>query len=102
MPFAPGEQVNLRFVGDAATGKLTTSNGQELTVANGGLRRMDDGALVAILQMPTVPTVVDYTFQVGDEITDRGKLRVVSPGQRPAPPAPEQSGVVRPRRPRAS
>lgn len=100
MPFAPGEQVNLRFEGNQDTARLV-AGGAEFTVANGGLRAMRDGGLVAIVQLPMVgPAVVDYEFADGEHV-EIGKLRVISEqGHRALPNrdvAVGDPGTVKPR-----
>ncbi|HTE60134.1 MAG TPA: hypothetical protein VK631_07260 [Solirubrobacteraceae bacterium] len=96
MPFHPGEQVNLRFVGDPETARLVVGHA-EYTVANRGLEPKRDGGLIAIIQLPAVaPTIVEYEFSDGDR-RERGKLRVVEPSQPAEPPAAATPGSVQPR-----
>lgn len=83
MPFDPGEEINVRFVGDPATAALTF-RGNELTVANGGLELKRDGGLIAILRLPRHPGVFPYTFADTTGVVETGNYRVTGAQSRRA------------------
>lgn len=90
MPFYPGEEVNLRFVGNPETAALTFL-GQAYTVANGGLEVKLQGALVAVLRLPRVVGTYPYEFTDGTS-TETGHLRVKGDPPRQMTPSDRQSG----------
>src|SRR4051794_25813790 len=102
MPFAPGETVDLRFIGDPATAVFHFL-GQQYTVANGGLEERRKSALHPIIRLPLTPGKYPYRFETDGETTETGDLRVTNQ-QRPRPrprrdrderqqPAPPQGGI---------
>lgn len=77
MPFAPGEQVNLRFTGNPDNAVFRFL-GQPYTVANGGLEPKRKSALHPTVRMPRQPGKYPYEFESDGEVTATGHLRVTT------------------------
>lgn len=102
MPFGPGEEVNLRFIGDPETAVFRFL-GQAYTVANGGLERKRKSALHPTIRLPRTPGKYAYEFETDGEVTRNGHLRVTrhqrrAPAVAIAPPADDRPTGVRVRR----
>lgn len=94
--YDPGDLVNLRFEGDAATAELI-ADGASYTVAGGGLQAMADGGLIAVVALPAAgPRDVPYEFRAGGQTLRRGVLRVRAAARHDSrPPVPEPPRMPR-------